>query len=240
MKKLFRFLIPLIASGTLYALYSLFEIRILKSLSTWPKETEPQNILRTIFGGISVLVFLLSYWIIRLKEKELMLHNKIIKNESAAKVLPHWKFHDKITLGLGSYHDVKTKNGEKFFRITLKDISQRDMPPPYESPDSVPKEIKTDVATLGFTPGFFIYPGFRVKRIHDSSFSNESTFYMCKSDYQEESDSVFFFKTQHVTDGEYFFRCFVDHINPIKKEVELNIYFIWENPAQQKHQADRG
>lgn len=233
MKKLFRFLIPLIASGTLYALYALFEIRILKLLSTWPKDTEPQNILRAIFGGISVLVFLLSYWITLLREKRN--ENKSISNINE---LTHWKFHDKITLSVGSYHDVLTKRGEKFFRITLKEISQQNMLPPYES-DSIPDEIETEVATVCFEPGFFVYPGSRVKKVKTSPFFNEECFYMPKNESQEAMYSVFFFHTENVKDGAaQFFRCFVDHINPVKKEVDINIFFIWLNPAQQAAQPD--
>lgn len=158
-----------------------------------------------------------------------LIHYLVIREKnSSAKLMP-WKFHDKVVMGVGAYYDIPTKDGEQFIRITLKDISQKNMPPPYETVNSVPKEIKTEVATIGFTPGFFIYHGFRVKKVNTNSFSNESVFSMCKGDYQEESDSVFFFKTQHMTNGEYFFRCFVEHINPVKNEVELNIFFIWFN-----------
>ena len=114
----------------------------------------------------------------------------------------------------------------------MKDISQQAMLPPYES-DSTPDEIKTEVATVGFEPGFFVYPGSRIKKMKTSPFFNEECFYMPKNESQEAMYSVFFFHTEHVTDGEYFFRCFVDHINPVKKEVDLNIFFIWLNPAQQ-------
>ena len=42
--------------------------------------------------------------------------------------------------------------------------------------------------------------------------------------YSEEVNSVFFpFSTQG---HELFFRCFVDHINSAKQEVELDIYFL--------------
>ena len=152
------------------------------------------------------------------------------QKNSYSNLIP-WKFHEKVTLSIGSYHDVFTKNGDKFFRITLKDISQEDMPPQYESPDNIPEEIKTDVATIGCT-SHFLYQGFRVKKVCEYGFSNEECFHIPKHDYQEESDSIFFFKTEHVNDGEFFFRCFVDHINPAKKEVEFDIFFLWLNPAK--------
>jgi hypothetical protein len=69
MKILLRFIIPLISTALLGTLYLIFEVRILQLLSTWPKETEPQNILRTVIATASLLVFLLLYWIILLREK---------------------------------------------------------------------------------------------------------------------------------------------------------------------------
>jgi hypothetical protein len=241
MKKLLRFLIPLIATALLAALYLIFEVRILQLLSTWPKETEPQNILRVVFALASLLVLLLSYWVLVLKDKEKSLQSNLnsVENNFISNIneLNHWKFHKKITLGVGSYHDVLTKHGDKFLRITLNDISQQDMPPPYES-DSIPAEIKTQVATLCFDPGFFIYLGSRVKKITTSPFLNEECFYMPKNENQEAAYSVFFFHTEHVADGEQFFRCFVDHINPVKKEVDINIFFIWLKQARQKAQPD--
>jgi len=68
-KKIYRFLIPLISTGTIVTLYLIFEYRILQLLATWPKETEPQNILRAVLGVASLLVLLLSYWVILLKDK---------------------------------------------------------------------------------------------------------------------------------------------------------------------------
>lgn len=241
MANFFRFLIPLIGTGTLVAIYLIFEVHILKLLSTWPKETEPQNILRIILGIVSLAVLLLSYWIILLREKNSALRSKVDSTEnksiSNTNELTHWKFHNKITLGIGSYHDLLTKRGDKFLRITVKDISQQDMLPPYES-DSTPDEIQTEVATIGFEPGYFVYPGSRIKKLKTPPFFNEGCFYMPKNESQEAMYSVFFFHTEHVTAGEYFFRCFVDHINPVKKEVDLNIFFIWLTPAQQAAQPD--
>lgn len=170
-----------------------------------------------LVGTFLILLLVIRHFSLE-KKKEILLPVNV----------PPWKFHDKIILSIGAYHDVLTKKGEKFIRITLKDISQTDMPPPYES-DQVTNEIKTEVATIGFDPGYFVSHGYRVKKIPTPPFLNEDCFYMCKNEDQEESHSVFFFKTEPVLDGEFFFRCFVDHINPAKKEVELNIFFIWLN-----------
>ena len=132
-----------------------------------------------------------------------------------------------------------TKHGEKYIKITLKDISKKNMPPPYES-DRIPDEILTDVATLGFSHGIMLTPGYRVKKVETSHFFDEYCFDMSKiENYEEDRYSVFFFHTEQVSGGEFFFRCFVDHINPIKKEVELNIYFIWTNDSNEKARAPR-
>jgi len=66
-KKWLLFLIPVIATGTIGVLYSIFEVRILQLLSTWPKDAGPQSILRISLGVVSSLILALSYWILELK-----------------------------------------------------------------------------------------------------------------------------------------------------------------------------
>ncbi len=206
-------------------LYLIFEVRILQLLSTWPKETQPQNLLRITFGLASLLILGLSYWVLDLKGQH---KTNISDNQPTPSTFP-WKYHDKISLELDSYHDVLTKHGKQFFRITLKDVSRKKMPPPYES-DHMPEEIMTDVATVGFSHGFMLTHGARIKKVETSPLFDEYCYDMSKIENDEEDRySVFFFKTEHVDDGEFFFRCYVDHINPTKKEAELNIYFIWTN-----------
>ncbi len=68
-KKWLLFLIPLIATGTLGVLYSIFEVRILQLLSTWPQDTLPQNMLRISLGITSLTILVLSYWILELKSQ---------------------------------------------------------------------------------------------------------------------------------------------------------------------------
>lgn len=163
-----------------------------------------------------------------------LIHHLVVREKISLIGLHPWKFHGKVTLSIGAYHDVFTKKGEKYFRITLKDISQKKMPPPYESTDRVPDEIKTDVATIGFDPGFFVRHGSRIKKIEAASFTtNEDCFIMSRNEHEEEPYSIYFFRTEDVSGGEQFFRCFVDHINPAKKEVELNIYFLWLNNSNE-------
>lgn len=69
MKNWFLFLIALIATGTLGVLYSIFEVHILQLLSTWPKSTQPQNILRISLGVSSLLILALAYCISELKSQ---------------------------------------------------------------------------------------------------------------------------------------------------------------------------
>lgn len=179
-------------------------------------------------GTLTVLVLVVR----RLKKY------KAKTNNAEGDIQQYWKYHKEITLGVGSYHDVLTKHGQQFIRITLKDISKKYMPPPYES-DSIPDEIETDVATIGFSHGFMLTPGSRIKKIETSPFFDEYCFDMSKIENNEEDRySIFLFRTEQISDGDFFFRCYVDHINPAKKEADLNIFFIWQKQAQQIAQPD--
>lgn len=157
-----------------------------------------------------------------------LIHYLVVREKNSTFILQPWKLHEKVTLGLGDYYDVMTKNGEKFFRISLKEISQQTMPSAYVF-NPQPVETITEVATIGFDPGFFINHGSCVKQITLGHIQNEDCFYMSKDSFHEEKSSVYFFKTESVTDGGHFFRCFVDHINPSKNEIELNVFLIWLN-----------
>ncbi len=168
-----------------------------------------------------------------------LIHHLVLREKASSSNLLPWKKHENIKLCIGEYHDVLTKNGDKYLRITLKDISWQNMPPPYESTDRTPDEINTEVAIIGFDPGFFVFPGHRLKKVPTNHVFNECSFAMSKYQDDEECYSVYFFHTEHVSDGEQFFRCFVDHINPIKKEVELNIYFIWTTDPNEKGRVPR-
>lgn len=69
LKKALHFLIPVVSLAVLNVLYLIFEDRFLQVLSTWPKSTLPQNILRITLGIASLLVLALSYWVLELKRK---------------------------------------------------------------------------------------------------------------------------------------------------------------------------
>jgi len=139
-----------------------------------------------------------------------------------------WKLHKKITLPIGNYYDLKDENGENIIRITLKEISEQDMPPPYEYPKNhSPSKFKTEVAIINFDPEFVSH-GAYVKPIERSFpyLLNECQFAMSKNAYSEEDYSVFFFRTDTTTGYGQFFRCFVSHINAPNQEVEMDMYFL--------------
>ena len=144
----------------------------------------------------------------------------------SSKTSKQWILHDKVTLPIGNYYDVIDKDGKKILKITIKGISEEDMPPPYEHPKNHrPEPYRAEAATLSFDP-FFVFPGSYVKKVEISPFSDESQFALAKNTYSEESNSVFFFRTETTTGDAQFFRCFVSHINLPKQEVELDIYFL--------------
>ncbi|MCD6366814.1 MAG: hypothetical protein J7L46_04660 [Bacteroidales bacterium] len=152
----------------------------------------------------------------------------------STKNLKSWRFDKKITLNVGDYFDVKTENDYPL-RIELKKISKEQMPPPYICiPESKDNEIKTETATVMFSPAF-IYPGRCVKKVENNhSGSFEETFIMPKYQTPEEDLSVFFFNVTNSTNGARFFRCHIEHINPNKQQVELDVYYLWVDRNQLK------
>jgi hypothetical protein len=149
-------------------------------------------------------------------------------NAASCKSPTVFKFHKTIKLSLDDdYFDLTGRDGKKLFRISLKGVSKQLMPPPYEYPaDEFHEGIECDAATICFS-SFLVHSGAYVKKLAIHQFSSDAQFLMSKNEYPEEPYSVFFFRTEHTTDGEEFFRCFVEHINIAKKEVELNIHYIW-------------
>lgn len=219
--RLIRKHLLLLAIAPLAIFGSLFLVRIRTFLI---EKILPLTSKETVWLGLLLLLYLFVLSIAYIYS----LRKKITDLKPQAEPSTPWKFHEKITLGIGDYYDVLTKHGDKYFKITLKDISKKNMPPPYES-DHTPDEIQVDVATVSFDPGYIV-PGSRIKQLQKLPFFNEDCFDMSKIENgEEERYSAFLFKTEYIHGGEFFFRCYVDHINPIKKEVELNIYFIWEN-----------
>jgi hypothetical protein len=141
--------------------------------------------------------------------------------------LQPWKLHEKITLSIGDKYDVFNKDGKKILRITLKNISEQEMPVPYDIPvNHRPKTYNTETATLCVDPSFFVYHGSYTKRILTDPLTDDGLFALTKHSNVEVNHSIFFFNVAYTTENEQLFRCLVDHINPAKKEVELDIYFL--------------
>jgi hypothetical protein len=148
----------------------------------------------------------------------------------SSKNLKSWIFDQKITLTIGEYFDIKTERDHPL-RIELRKISKEQIPPPYICiPNSKENDIKTETATVIFSPSF-VYPGRCVKKIENQSGTFKETFVMPK--YQipqtEEDSSVFFFNVTNSINGARFFRCYVEHINPNKQQVEFEVYYLWVN-----------
>lgn len=155
-----------------------------------------------------------------------LIHYLVLREKNTSLLLPPWKLHDKITIAVGGYYDILDKDKNKILRITLKKISEQQMPPPYEWPSGQPPlDFKSETATFSFDPQF-VYHGSCVKKIDSDPLSDERLLAMGKINYEEVNCSAYFFRTQYATEKEIFFRCFVDHVNPAKQEVELNIYFL--------------
>lgn len=138
--------------------------------------------------------------------------------------LQTWKLHEIITLQIGNYYDVLNNEGNKVIRITLKKISKQLMPLPYSNIGNCShQQIEAETATLSFDDLLSIIPGQAVVSVPASMPFTESLFAFSKNANSEEVNSVFFFST---IGHEQFFRCFVDHINPAKQEVEIDVYFL--------------
>lgn len=153
-----------------------------------------------------------------------LIHYLVVREKNSLLNLQPWKQHEKKVLSVGQYFDVLTKDGKKSIRITLKEISKQMMPLPYTNiGKGTHKQIEAETATLSFDDFLSILPGQAVKPIPVTMPYTESSFIFSKNANSEEANSVFSFATEG---HEQFFRCFVDHINPAKQEVEIDVYFL--------------
>lgn len=188
------------------------------SLSLWAPKigltlTAPQISIIRIVGTPWLLLVALA-----------LIHFLVVREKNSSLALQPWKIRDKKTLTIGEKYDLFDNDGNRITRITLKQISNQLMPEPYiRLGDTPQKYIQTETATFSFEPMGFIFPGQGVKSLPIDKPYSESLFALSKKTYNEETDSVFSFSTQG---HELFFRCFVDHINPAKQEVELDVYFL--------------
>lgn len=153
-----------------------------------------------------------------------LIHYLVVREKNSSLALQPWKFHEKKILPIGEKYDLLDANGNKVVRIILKEISIQMMPEPYTNLlKSTQKQIETEAATLAFDQLLSVFPGQAVKVIPPPKPYTESIFALAKNNHQEDIHSVFFFST---LGQEQFFRCFVDHINPTKQEVEIDVYLL--------------
>lgn len=200
----------LVAEATICLIIILWSLRLPDSIIKLP----------TILLEISSMRAVLTPWLI-LFAVSLMFY---FAHRSSSKGLQTWKQHEKVNLAVGSYYDLRDREGNKIMRITLKDISKQLMPLPYSNiGKSSHKRIEAETATLSFDDIISIIPGQAVEPITVSKPFTESSFTFSKNANSEEANSVFSFTTEG---HEQFFRCFVDHINPTKQEVEIDVYFL--------------
>ncbi len=153
-----------------------------------------------------------------------LIHYLVVREKNSLLNLQPWKLHEKVKLTIGNYYDVTDKENNKIIRITLKETSRQMMPLPYTNiGNGTHTQIEADTATLIFDDFLSILPCQAVKPIPVAMPFNECSFIFSKNSNSEEANSVFSF----VTEGyEQFFRCFVDHINLAKQEVEIDVYFL--------------
>lgn len=162
----------------------------------------------------------------------LLIHFFVVRYKNSLIASQPWKVSKKIVLAIGEKFDVIDSEGNKVFRITLKDISKQLMPLPYTViGKGINKQIEAETVTLSFEDFMSIIPGQAVKAIQVSMPFVESSFVFSKNSNAEEANSVFSFST---IGQEQFFRCFVDHINILKQEAEIDIYFLKQKSKQQQ------
>lgn len=136
-----------------------------------------------------------------------------------------YEFSEKVKLSVGDYQNVKMKTGNSF-KIQLEDISQEEVPR-QTMPGAIPSVEKTAAISFNLIDDLLKH-GKCVKYLEvEYSVSNDKkTFIMPvhNVNFDEEDDSVFFFKVIEPKGKLLFFRCFVEHINIVKKEAEVSIY----------------
>jgi len=203
----------LVAEITIFLLIALWSLHFLDSTTKLP----------LILIKISTQTTLLTPWLVLIAA--FSIHCIERRQKKSSQNLQPWILHEKKRLLIGEYHDVFDKEDNKIARITLKKISNQLMPEPYINlTKTTQKQIEAETATLCFDEVLSVYPGQCVKHIPASSPYTENLFALSKNSTDEDMHSVFFYHTYGK--GLYFFRCFVDHINSTKQEVEIDVYFL--------------
>lgn len=117
--------------------------------------------------------------------------------------------HEKVTLSIGDYYDLKTKH--RTIRITFKDIIESDF---NSGLIAVNKEL---AARLHINMGGGVVFGGKETIQHDT---NEYLVPVKLLDAAEEPRSVYYFYTSEIQS--VFFRVFLEHLNAHSKQAELN------------------
>lgn len=153
------------------------------------------------------------------------------------------KVHKTITLAINDYQEIELRSGHTF-KIELKEIKKDTINYPYLIINGEKEKKEKEVAVLNFDRMYLLYPGRCVKQIDENEINEGMTFCMPKyTSFSEEDVSVFSFSITNTYDDMNFFRCLVKHINPVKQEVELDVYYLQspnnnEKFAQQVVSAD--
>jgi len=137
-----------------------------------------------------------------------------------------FKIHKVITLAINDYQEIELKPGHTF-KIELKEIKKDIISYPYLVVNGKNENKEKDVAVINFDRMFPLSPGSCVKQINENEINEGMTFSMPKyTSFSEEDVSVFSFAITNTYDDMNFFRCLVKHINSIKQEVELDVYYL--------------
>ncbi len=165
--------------------------------------------------GILVLALVVIFVYFRLKNPR----NSYQKND-------FYKIHKTLTLAINEYQEIQLKPGHTF-KIELKEIKKDIISYPYLVVNGKNENKEKDVAVINFDRMYPLSPGNCVKQIDENEINEGMTFSMPKyTSFNEEDVSVFSFAITNTYDDMNFFRCLVKHINSVKKEVELDVYYL--------------
>lgn len=137
-----------------------------------------------------------------------------------------YKIHKSLTLSINDYQEIELRPGHTF-KIELKEIKKDIISYPYLVVNGENENKEKDVAVINFDRMYPLAPGKCVKQIDENEINEGMTFSMPKyTSFSEEDVSVFSFAITNTYDDMNFFRCLVKHINSVKQEVELDVYYL--------------
>jgi hypothetical protein len=165
--------------------------------------------------GILILVLAVIFVYFRIKNQS----NSYDKNDI-------YRVHKVIILAINDYHEIELKPGHAF-KIELKEIKKDIISYPYLVINGKNENKEKDVAIINFDRIFPLSPGNCVKQLDENEINEGTTFSMPQyKSFSEEDVSVFSFSITNTYNDINFFRCLVKHINSVKQEVELDVYYL--------------